>query len=149
MFADNAAERRGVQLNTKAKGNISEAKVLAEFVAQGWTVLIPFGDNEPFDLVIDRGEGFEKVQVKTGRKRNNCIEFNAYSTVGRVGNGDPVSYRGKADWFAIYFPPTNEIFLLPVEDVGEGKARILPGSKAEEYKLGSVEQRSARYPVKI
>lgn len=101
---------------------LSEAKAIAVFVELGWAVLTPFGDNERYDLVIDRGEGFESVQVKTGRLRKGCIEFNAYSTTGRVGNGVERGYRGQADLFAVYYD--GHIYLVPVDEVGESKVTL-------------------------
>ena len=79
-------------MNPSKIGNISEAKVLAKFVENGWVVLIPFGNAEPYDLVIDRGLGFEKVQVKTGRLREGVIKFNSHSV---ARDGTSLSYKVK------------------------------------------------------
>jgi len=44
--------------NTKAIGEISEAIVLAEFLKMGFPVLLPFGDNQRYDMVIEAGGRF-------------------------------------------------------------------------------------------
>lgn len=118
-------------MNTKRIGNISEAKALSAFVSKGWVVLLPFGDTEPYDLVIDKGLGFEKVQVKTARKtKNGCIVFNAYSIPGRSTDYTQTLYHGKADLFAVYSPDYDKVYLIPVDQVGtQPSLRIEPESK--------------------
>jgi PD-(D/E)XK endonuclease len=111
-------------MNTKRKGNISEAKVLSSLVSKGWVVLQPFGDTEPYDLVIDRGLEFERVQVKTGRTYSrdaNCIEFNAYSISGRTRNQTQTKYTGLIDLFAVYYPVTDDVFLIPIDEITSSK----------------------------
>lgn len=119
-------------MNTKDIGNISEAKILAACVEQGWTVLLPFGENEPYDLVIERGRGFERLQVKTGKvygAESRVIKFNACSVNLRKGVYVRTDYGEKADLFAVYVPPPDEAtYLVPVRYVGkrEGRLRLDP-----------------------
>lgn len=40
-------------MNTKDKGNIGEAVILAEFMKKGIPVSIPFGDNARYDLIAE------------------------------------------------------------------------------------------------
>lgn len=115
-------------VNTKRTGNISEAKVLAKFVEQGWSVLSPFGDIEPYDLVIDRGFGFEKVQVKTAWKPTDSkgsVCFNTTSIVSKAG-GRQVrkTYEGLIDLFAVYNPELDEVYVIPVNDVKSSQPRL-------------------------
>ena len=51
---------------TTEKGEIGEAMVIADLIRQGHDVAIPFGHNQPFDLIVIRKEDgrLEKVQVK-------------------------------------------------------------------------------------
>lgn len=105
-------------MNSKRIGNISEAKILAKCVEKQWVVLLPFGDNERYDLVIDRGGGFERVQVKTGRLRNGVIIFNAHSTVGRARTNSHKGYLGEADLFGVYSSELDKVYLVSVNNVG-------------------------------
>ena len=41
--------------DTKGAGDISEAVVLAEFLTAGFPVLVPFGDDRRYDLVVEAG----------------------------------------------------------------------------------------------
>jgi hypothetical protein len=52
------------------------------------------------------------------------VVFNAYST--DHGHGAR-SYHGVADLFGIYFPPSDQVFLTPVESVArKGRLRFEP-----------------------
>ena len=105
-------------MNTKSIGEISEGVILAKFLQLGWIVLIPFGDNQRYDLVIDRGDGFERVQVKTGRFEKGAVLFPVCSSSNHRENGNRKHYRGQADLFGVYCKHTNDIYLIKVEDTG-------------------------------
>ncbi len=95
-------------------GDNSEAHVLAKFVAKGWTVLIPWGQKR-FDFVIDRGKGFERVQVKTGRLVAGAVVAKLYSSNPYGDKKSTRTYTKKEiDLFAIYCPQTNEVYLMNV-----------------------------------
>jgi hypothetical protein len=51
-------------MNWKNDGDIGEAFVLAEAVRRGYPVSIPMGDNQRYDLVIERNNKLEKIQVR-------------------------------------------------------------------------------------
>jgi len=111
--------------NTKSKGEKTEACVLAKLLLRNDVVLIPFGDNQRYDLVIDRGGKFLRVQCKTGRIRNGCLDFNTFST---SGGGPKRSYIGEIDLFGIYCPDNGKTYLIPIEHCSEksGRFRIDP-----------------------
>jgi hypothetical protein len=47
---------------TKRKGDAAEAHVLAALVGAGLTVLVPWGDNARYDLVVDCAGRFIRIQ---------------------------------------------------------------------------------------
>ena len=103
-------------MQTREKGNLSEARILAAFVAAGYLVSVPFGSGHKYDFVIDDSTHLFRVQCKTGRVKNGALIFNAYS---QSGNGSvKMSYRGLADLFAVLNPNNDKVYLLPVNDVG-------------------------------
>ena len=94
-------------------GDRTEGALLGALVREGCTVLVPFGQHHPYDLVVDRGDGgFVRIQCKTGWERNGGIEFNSSSTDHGRGHQH---YRGRADLFGIFVPSLDELFLMPVE----------------------------------
>ena len=105
-------------MNTKAVGDISQAFVTAALLRSGKIILIPFGDNQRYDLVSDGPDGFKKIQVKTGRLINGAIRFRSCSSYAHRGRARK-SYKGDADLFGVYCPDNDKCYIIPVDDVGD------------------------------
>lgn len=109
--------------------------ILASLVKRGFDVSVPFGGGQPYDLVIDLG-GFDllKVQCKTGWLDKNCVSFNTRSTDHGQGRR---SYVGLAHIFAVYFPPRNSVYLVPLDAVGgfRGYLRLEPARNNQQRKV--------------
>jgi len=57
----------GPKQNPKAIGERSQAYIIARLLEAGYNVLIPYGDNMRYDVVIEDADGqFWRVQSKTG-----------------------------------------------------------------------------------
>lgn len=105
-------------MDSKDVGNISELAIIIEFRKKGIPVFIPFGDSCPFDLVIYVNDKFYRIEVKTGRSsKNGCIIFNAYMTTYDKGrNRKDVDYVGKIDFFGVYYPQSEQCYLIPINE---------------------------------
>lgn len=116
----------------KSKGERSEAMILARFLRAGKAVLLPFGDNQRYDMVIDDNGAFTRVQCKTGRLENGCVVFNACSSQAHRGRGKR-GYKGQADVFAVYSPELDKVFIVPVTLVGESvvSLRLAPAKNRQ------------------
>lgn len=107
-------------LNSKAIGDRSVVEVLARLVARSEVVLMPFGDNDRYDLAVERRDGtLVRIQVKTGRLSVDgaVIRFHTCSSYAHRGLGRR-DYRGDADLFGVYVPELDAAYLVPVEAVG-------------------------------
>ena len=104
--------------DTKRAGDISEVTVLAALVRLGYRVAIPYGENQRYDFIVEKGTVFSRVQVKTGRLRAGSILFNAYSSHAHR-NGGQRSYVGDVELFGVYCPDVQRVFLVPVRDVSQ------------------------------
>lgn len=116
-------------MHTTAIGDLSVAMLTARFLQLGYMVLKPITELSRYDLVIDRGSGFERVQCKTGRSKGGTIRFNAASSQWHHRKGvGRLSYTGQVELFGIYHPQTGQCFLVPVDQVGgtEGVLRLEP-----------------------
>jgi hypothetical protein len=113
--------------NTKGKGDVSEARVLAAFVDLGFYVSRPFGENQRYDLIIDDGQKLFRVQVKTGRLRNGVVLFSAMSSHWHRG-GQARPYLGEVDYIAVYCPDTEKVYVVPESHLTRsyGSLRIAP-----------------------
>src|SRR5664279_133369 len=98
-------------METAARGNAAEAAVLCAFAQRGYGVLVPFGGGHPYDLVVELRSRLLRVQCKRAWPSGGCMLFNARGTDDGSGRR---SYRGLADIFAVFFPPTERVYLVPV-----------------------------------
>jgi hypothetical protein len=97
-------------------GERSEAVILAAFVERGFLVLLPWGNNQRYDMVLDLGDHVLRVQCKTGRLKNGAIGFSARSVRCNTKQILTRSYHGEIDYFAVYCPETRGIYLVACDD---------------------------------
>jgi hypothetical protein len=106
----------------RGRGNAAESAVLDALTQRGFGVLVPFGDGQAYDLLVDLGAAtFLRIQCKTAWPEGGCMRFNSRAT--DHGRG-PTSYVGLADVFGVYFPPTRSVYLLPIDVVAGTDARL-------------------------
>jgi hypothetical protein len=111
------------QLHTSQKGSVSQAYFTARCLERGWKVCVPVCQHDRYDILLDRGAGFMRVQIKTGRYYNDCINW---STDTREG-----SYKKRrlnendADLIGIFYPNTRSCYLLPI-DMNKKRLRFFP-----------------------
>lgn len=124
----------------KAIGERSQAHIIARLLEVGYDILIPYGDNQRYDLVIeDADRKLWRVQCKTGRLHGEKIVFNTVSLyhhtrAGRAGQGRR-SYNGQIDFFAVYCSDNQEAYLIPIEHTLIGQMGLwlsMPKSKQEK-----------------
>jgi len=119
--------------NRKAMGERSEAMITARFVSMGYNVLKPYGDNLRYDLVIeDVNKHLWRIQCKTGHivSSGSSISFSAVSSyahtrAGQAGQAHR-NYQGQVDYFAVYCPATNGVYLVPIDHIkgNQGTLRL-------------------------
>ncbi len=131
----------GPKRDNKSVGERSQAIILARLSEVGYNVLIPFGENHRYDLVIeDADRQFWRIQCKTGCISNGCIDFNTssnyYHHLRKGGRTDyrRRDYRGQIDYFAVYSPDTKKVYLVPIDHVPstEGRLRLEPTKNHQE-----------------
>jgi hypothetical protein len=106
-------------VSTKQAGDASEATVLATLIDLGYTVSIPFGDNDPYDLVVETDRGLVRVQVKTGWLEDGRVRFKTCSRTTRDGERVARDYSpGEVDAFAVRCRERAELYWVPVEQTG-------------------------------
>jgi PD-(D/E)XK endonuclease len=115
-------------MSTNDVGNRSESIVLAAYIEAGFSVSVPFGNGCAYDLVVDTGRRLLKVQVKTGWQTQGCLTFKGRRRVRDSRQNGMRRYReGEIDYFAVYFPPTASIYVVPFGVIGvDGFLRLTP-----------------------
>ncbi|HEY5660936.1 MAG TPA: group I intron-associated PD-(D/E)XK endonuclease [Gaiellaceae bacterium] len=132
----------------KDKGDRTTLAVLLALRACGYAVLVPFGENTRYDLVIDDGGSLSRVQCKTGRLRAGAVWFSVCSCYGhhlRPGQARR-DYRGQVEYFGVHCPDTEMVYLVPIEhlDVKTVAAlRVDPPKNAQRLRVRD----AARYEI--
>jgi PD-(D/E)XK endonuclease len=105
------------KLGPKQVGERTQGIILARFMAYEYTILIPFGDSTRYDLVIEKGGEFWRIQCKTGRinRQRDGLEFNTSSMDARTWVRR--HYRGEIDYFAVYCEETDGVYLVPIAEI--------------------------------
>jgi hypothetical protein len=128
----------------------------------GLGVLVPFGENTRYDLVIDNGNCLAKVQCKTGRLRNGAVRWSVCSNYGHHAHPRAVQrdYHGDIDYFAVYCPDTEGVYLIPIVDLPirrQGALRVEPAKnsqrrfirEAAQYEIGRVKIHASDFSVQL
>jgi hypothetical protein len=104
----------------KKIGDRTTLAVMAALETAGYALLIPFGENTRYDLVIDDGSALARVQCKTGRLRGGAVRFKACSSYAhhrRADGSKTRPYDGEVDFFAVHCPETDGVYLVPLGDL--------------------------------
>jgi len=91
--------------NTNRKGDIAELSVAKRFMELGYWVSYPFGDDAPYDLIVDIDGELKRVQVKHLKPRNDAIHFRLNSDSGK-------SYKETTDVMVGYNPEDGKMYMV-------------------------------------
>jgi hypothetical protein len=119
-------------------GERSEAIIFAELVKRGHQVLIPYGTNHRYDLVIDVGGRFLRAQCKTGRLRGGVVRFNTVSTRANTLRAYTTPHDAdQIDLFLIYCPDTDRVYALDVDEAASsnGRLRVDPAANGQAKRI--------------
>ena len=59
-----------VRINSKTRGDETEITIIHDLITAGYGVAIPFGDNDPYDIIVDNDGELYRVQCKTAWQTN-------------------------------------------------------------------------------
>lgn len=108
-------------------GDIGETAVMLEAFRKGYSVG-QMQQDCAYDLVIDRGNGPERVQVKyrTLRKDKSPRRNNSFDIVLKpTRHANRRKYTSKDfDAFAVYVPSLNQVFWIPSSICDEGVDQV-------------------------
>jgi hypothetical protein len=135
--------RRHEDYNPNGIGAITEAKVTTALVEAGYVVLRPCFQIGRYDLVIeDEKRTLSRVQCKTGQITDGAMIFRPWSLRAakretgwkRVHAG----YAGEIDYYGVYCPDNDKVYLLPISDVNTSCAcslRIDPPKNNQQKRI--------------
>ena len=122
-------------INSKMKGQLSEARALYEFQKRNIPVCIPWGDNERYDMIAEFNGKFNRIQVKTSNEVvNGAINCYCRSSTNHTTNKNLTTYIGDVDYFVFVNQTYDLIAIVPIEEIGDKKQirlRIQPTANGQ------------------
>jgi hypothetical protein len=98
--------------NEKEKGELAELAFLHKAASLGFGVAKPYGDSECYDFILDSGERFWRVQVKSIYSRFRRV----YRAQAQHSNGRRYKVR-EIDFVVAYVVPRDIWYVVPVNCV--------------------------------
>ncbi|MFB6178890.1 MAG: group I intron-associated PD-(D/E)XK endonuclease [Halorientalis sp.] len=110
---------------TQKRGQATEAILKAEFLVRDSPVLSPEYDNEAYDFGIELDGQFHKMQAKTADQYSSgTVRFETVSTRVRSDGYDRAGYDGRIDYFCVYNPKLDEVYVIDIAEAASGKMEI-------------------------
>ena len=101
---------------TKRKGQVAEVAIMADALARGYRVSIPFGEDSPYDLVVERAGRLERVQCKYAKSDGRVVVVRCQCTNTWITTRYTVA---DIDWIATYDVTTARCYYVPASLLGE------------------------------
>jgi len=97
-------------MRTNIKGDIGELSIMREFLKLDYWCSKPFGDDCPYDLIVDNKNGqLKRVQIKyVTPDDKNTLRVKFFSETG-------ISYKETVDWIAVYNSDSEKCYLIDLE----------------------------------
>ncbi len=93
-------------------------------ISRGYGVLVPWGVNQRYDLLIEQDGKFLRAQCKTGRLRHGAIRFATKSVRMKTRKAFWRGYVGEADLFLVHCPQTGGVYVVPVDEAPTQEMRL-------------------------
>jgi hypothetical protein len=109
----------------KRRGEAAEAAFLARATHLGFTVLIPWGDSNRYDSVVELDHGLLRVQVKSATRYAE-----SRYRVPTTGANRRVYTSKEIDFFVAFIVPENLWYIIPIQAIGHRKGiRFYPTTR--------------------
>ena len=102
----------------KARGELAEARFVAKALSLGFTVARPFGDNQPYDFIVQSGRRLARVQVKSAWTPFRKHVYQVMTSTGRRTRRGLRPYRARdLDFIVVYIAPEDSWFVIPFREL--------------------------------
>ena len=108
-------------MDTQTKGDLAELRIASAIRRQGHTILVPFTESEQYDLAVDTGDRFIRVQVKYAKLQDNgtvkvsCLGTNSTKT----GNNTTFYTEDQIDGIACFCGDLERSFWVPFDEMNK------------------------------
>ena len=122
------------KMHTKTKGKIAEMMISAKLMELGWKVLLPFGENNRYDLVAEKEGKFIRIQVKYVTPTKGILDINCKSS----NNWSILRYTpNEIDFIAVFDSVNHNIYFISVSklNLSSIKLRLDPPKNNQRRKI--------------
>jgi hypothetical protein len=108
----------------KQKGDLAELAVAHDLVRRGFRVAFPYGEDCNYDLIVDRGDRLDRVQVKHTRSNGEVVIVRCRSHSLTNGKVRVVKHYTAEiiEWIAVYDVTTDRCYYIPASELGTGRS---------------------------
>lgn len=132
-----------IKLNPSQIGDITELKCQAYLIENGWNVLVPIGNHQKYDLVIEKNGKFYKIQVKHAMpvEETGFLVRTKYE-IRENGRTKKITYSAEdVDYFMTEF--NNKFYMFPVFGTTEARfwtvaTRLSTQKQARDFKAEDI-----------
>ena len=118
--------------NHKKRGHWAELRFMAKAAELGFQLNTPLGDTAQYDVVIDLGGRFIRVQVKSTRfQASNLKPGNFVASLVHVCGPDHRYRQSDFDYLAVYCIPDDVWYIIPWAVACQTVHLRLPGRRTE------------------
>lgn len=111
--------------NSKAIGDETEARAITTLITAGYSISVPFGDNDKYNLVVDDDGDLYRIQCKTAwTNKPETMRFNTHSQTTKNGRYHEQTYDGEVDAFFVYYPVNETFYWIDAADATEQKMEL-------------------------
>ena len=132
---------------TKQKGDIAEAFVTYLLKQKGFNVLIPWGEDNKYDIVAEKNGVFKRIQVKYVTPKNGILEVAIRSS----NNYNTLYYSSRdVDIIVAYSPQQNKAYFIPLNKTQSRKVyklRLTPTKNKQKKYISMASKYESRFDL--
>lgn len=135
--------------NTKKLGNLTELQCMTYLYGLGYSISIPFGNADKYDLILDIDNKLYKIQIKHSSEyvdSNGEIEYIKFNCTWQshniTGYNRNKYQKNEVDFFATFY--NGQCYLVPVSECSMQKIlRIKPPKNNQRKGINFLEDYTA------
>ena len=104
-------------IERKQLGSLTELQCMSAFISEGYSVSIPYGDNNRYDFIADINGNLIRIQVKTASSKDNGKSYSFSCKSSRTNGKRTINKKydkSEIDFFATFI--NGECYLVLVEE---------------------------------
>ena len=123
-----------INLNPSQIGLITEYQCQLFLIEHGFNVLVPIGNYQKYDLVIEKDNKFYRIQIKHSTEKENSFLVRTRYDVRDNGRVRKETYKSEdVDYFMTEF--NGVFYIFPVFGTNETKFWLTPPKNSSTSKL--------------